>query len=84
MAIIDEIEDQMARQLADEIDAELVADILVANGWTKVPLHFKDRYHSVDIKIWVEDNCTGKQQRCGKYFVFQEAKDAEWFMLRWL
>jgi hypothetical protein len=84
MAIIDDIEDEMARQLADEIDAELIADMLVAGGWTKVPLNFRDRYHSVDILIWVEDNCTGKHQRCGKYFVFQESKDAEWFMLRWL
>lgn len=84
MAIIDEIEDELAKQLADEIDAEIIADMLVASGWTKVLLHFRDRYHSVDITDWANVNCTGKYRRCGKYFVFQKAEEAEWFILRWL
>jgi hypothetical protein len=59
--------------------------MLVATGWTKVELErLKDRYESIDIELWIDENCTGKHTKLGRTFVFEKKQDAEWFILKWL
>jgi hypothetical protein len=76
---------EMSRLLAEEIDRELMLDMLVATGWTKVELErLKDRYESIDIGLWIDENCTGKHTKLGRTFAFEKKQDAEWFILTWL
>ncbi len=84
----DILSDQYASMLADEIknqiDNEIMIDMLVLGGWTKVELErLKDRYESIDIELWIDENCTGKHTKLGRTFVFEKKQDAEWFILRW-
>ena len=76
--------DKMSKQISNHIDWEILADVKISGGWTCVKL---DRYlsneHAVDIKIWIEENCTGKYDYSNTKFLFEKKQDAEWFILRW-
>lgn len=77
--------EELSKILAEEIDREIMLDMLVATGWTKVELErLKDRYQSIDIALWIDENCTGNHTKLGSTFVFEGKQDAEWFSLRWL
>ena len=83
------VEDIMASELAtvlqEEIDWELITDALCSIGWVKVELErFKDRYHAIDIGLWLDENCKGHYRTRGSTFMFQKVEEAEWFSLRWL
>ena len=79
---------RFAKETQQEIDTELMVDMLVACGWIKIELPpFQNRYHAVDISDWVEDNCQGNYKdfkQYGRTFVFEDAKDATAFALKWL
>lgn len=81
----DVIVGELATILQEEIDWELMTDMMIAVGWTKVVLErFKDRYHVIDIELWLDENCSGHCRNRGSTFMFQKAEEAEWFSLRWL
>lgn len=81
----DELVADLAKALQEEIDREIMIDMLVLGGWTKVELErLRDRYESIDIELWIDQNCTGKHTKLGRTFVFEKKQDAEWFMLKWL
>lgn len=89
MTTSDILSDQYAGMMADEIqkeiDNEIMIDMLVLGGWTKVELErLKGRHESIDIEEWVNENCTGKHTKLGRTFVFEKKQDAEWFILKWL
>lgn len=85
ISLEEELSEKMSKLLAEEIDREIMIDMLVLTGWTKVELdRLKDRYESIDIELWIDDNCTGKYTKLGRTFVFEKKEDAEWFSLRWL
>jgi hypothetical protein len=76
---------EMSIAIAEAIDNEIMIDMLVLGGWTKVELErLKDRYESIDIELWIDENCTGKHTKLGRTFVFEKKQDAEWFILKWL
>lgn len=74
--------DHAAEALAREIDEEIMATHLVEHGWTKVHFQFEDRYHAVDTELWVAENCTGAWTRHGSSYLFKNAADAAWFILK--
>jgi len=75
---------QMGRQMAHEIDREILWGMLEGIGWTRVMLpRFVDNHHAIDITNWLEDNCKLAFERSGRDFLFEDAKDANWFQLRW-
>ena len=84
MGLKEDMLDKMSKQISNHIDWEILADVKISGGWTCVKL---DRYlsneHAVDIKIWIEENCTGKYDYSNTKFLFEKKQDAEWFILRW-
>ena len=71
-------------ELAREIDREVLWGMLEGIGWTRVMLpRFVDNNHAVDISYWLADNCKNPFERHGRDFLFESAKDAQWFILRW-
>lgn len=82
--IVGEIANRFAAQLAKEIDWELIADMLVADGWTKaeiVPFSRPELQRCV--LEWVRTNVQGHYQNFETQYVFQNEKDALMFMLKW-
>jgi hypothetical protein len=81
----DTLSEEMSKILAEEIDWELMVDMIASVGWIKVDLpRINNRYHSIDIELWIDENCRGKHMKRGRTFVFERKEDAEWFSLRWL
>jgi hypothetical protein len=77
-------EAQAAKQLARDIDREVLWGMLQGIGWTRIMLpRFVDNDHAVDITYWLADNCKDAFERSGRDFIFESQKDANWFMLRW-
>ena len=84
MNIEQELINQAGNQMAQEIDREVLWGMLQGLGWTRVMLPtMGDAYMAVDIITWLEDNCKKAYERSGRDFIFEDSKDANWFILRW-
>lgn len=77
-------EEQAAKQMADDIDREILWGMLEGMGWVRVMLPtLVDNHNAIDITYWLEDNCKESFERSGRDFIFKNTKDANWFKLRW-
>lgn len=84
MNIEEELSDQLASEMAKEIDFGIISTILIESGWTKVVVdRFTDNRNAVDIADWAEANCKGKHIKYAREYVFELKADAEWFTLVW-
>ena len=78
-------EAQAAKQMADDIDREVLWGMLKGIGWTRVMLdRLTDNNHAIDITIWLEENIKHPFERHGRDFIFENERDAAMFILRWV
>ena len=80
----DEIITKMGKQMSDEIDFSILADMLCELGWRRVilsPMTWEDGY-AVD--AWTAKHIKGNFETMGLVWVFEREDDANWFTLRWL
>ena len=84
MTLEEEILNNAGKRMADEIDFQILADMLVGIGWRKIivkPMTWEDGY---EIDAWVEQNIKGHFETMGLVWVFEDEKDANWFAMKWL
>ena len=75
---------KLLTETIEAVDTEILIELLIAAGWTKISLErFENNEHSVNIKLWLEDNIKGKYNNNGRTFVFSEESDAVLFILKW-
>ena len=80
----EQISSQLAKELAADIDRQLLWGWLKEAGWTYVKIpRFQDNFHAIDVRIWVEENSTDEFLTAGSKFLFKSSKDATMFILRW-
>lgn len=83
--LAEEYAGMLADEIQKEIDESIMLDMLVWQGWTKVPLHYHNAKHAVDVIDWCIANLPeNKWKRLSDSYVFCNKQDAEWFILRWL
>lgn len=83
--LVDELTQAMGQEMQREIDREILWGMLADLGWTRVMLPpFTSNEQAVDICTWTEDNCTQGWESSGRDYIFEDQKEAHWFMLRWL
>jgi hypothetical protein len=81
----EQIAEDKARELSEQMDFDIMKDLLIDSGWYTVELlTLGSREQSIDIKIWVTEKCKRGFVSRGKTFIFKCKKEAEWFSLRWL
>lgn len=79
-----EIIEAKAKEMAHEIDREILWGMLQGIGWCRVMLPTMGNGEmAVDIITWLEQNCKEAYERSGRDFIFESSKDANWFKLRW-
>ena len=79
------IMEEKSKELAREIDREVLWGMLTGMGWTRVMLsRLQDNKHAIDITYWLEENCQGAYEREGRDFLFENTKDATMFTLKWM
>lgn len=79
----DEIADIMAKEIAKEIDFEILSGMLIGTGWTKVVLSPMTGERGADIDEWTKYNLKGKFNTLGLVWIFEHQSDANWFAMRW-
>ena len=80
----EEILDKAGKDMAREIDREVLWGLFEGVGWTRFKIsRLTDNMHAVDISFWLDENCKGQFERNGAEFLFEDSKDAVLFMLRW-
>ena len=84
MTLEQEIINKAGKEMAREIDREILWGMLKDIGWHRVMLdRFTDNNHAVDITHWLEVNCKNPFERSGADFIFESEVDAVNFTLRW-
>lgn len=77
--------EEAARQMSNDIDAEVLRGMLLELGWHEVILKPMLKETGDEIDLWVKQQVKG---RChfahGLVWLFEEERDAMWFKLRWL
>jgi hypothetical protein len=76
--------DAAAKAIAEEIDWELISDMMVAVGWTKVTLpKFRVYGPTVDMNNWMHNECKHYWKHRGNTWVFESQEEAALFKLTW-
>jgi hypothetical protein len=84
MTLEEEILNKAGKEMAREIDREVLWSMLKDIGWRRVMLdRFTDNNHAVDITHWLAANCKNPFERSGADFIFESEVDAVNFTLRW-
>jgi hypothetical protein len=84
MTIEEEMIERAGKEMAREVDREVLWGMLQGIGWHRVMLpRFVDNHHAIDITNWLADNCKQAFERNGRDFLFESQQDANWFRLRW-
>ena len=84
MTLEEELLDKAGKQMANDIDREVLWGMLQGIGWTRVMIPtLGSRQQTIDILIWLEENCKDAYERNGRDFIFEDKRDANWFVLRW-
>jgi len=79
---IKEFETEMVRQIKQEIDNEIMAEMLVMSGWHRIELP-SNTTESGEVLMWCAANIKGKHKNLWPNMLFQEEKDAVLFKLKW-
>ena len=80
----DQIISGIAKQMADDIDKEVLWGMFEGMGWTRVSIPLqKSREAYVDLADWLDIYCKHEYDRRGGEVIFKDAKDAFWFTLKW-
>lgn len=75
---------EKVQEIADEMDAHVVRQMLIESGWQQVVLSAMSGEESYAIDLWVEDNIKGRMWSRGLVWLFEDDRDAMWFKLKWL
>ena len=76
----DEILTELAKNISDQIDQELLYYLYITSGWHGATVS----YQQLDeVKEWIETNKLGEVRWFDNRIAFEQSKDYEWFMLRW-
>jgi hypothetical protein len=80
----EQIINDAAQRMSDEIDFEILCSMLCQMGWTKVILSPMTRETSDEIDLWVHKNIKNPHETMGLVWVFENSQDAMWFKIRWI
>lgn len=82
--LADEYIEAAAKRIAEDIDFEIIMNMLIDTGWTKIVLEPMTWETGDMIDMWVMKNCRGNHQTRGLVWLFENSTDAMWFSMRWL
>ena len=81
----EEIMEQAARRMAEDIDAQVVRGLLKDSGWHEVVLDWIMTHEvSKEVDDWVSAHAKEEFWNRGLVWLFKCDTDAMWFKLRWL
>lgn len=83
-AVMEDMAKQLAKNIQEEIDFQILSDMLVSMGWHKMEFEpMREEEEAAEIKEWIKTSCKGNVKSYGSNWLFENEKDMVWFMLRW-
>lgn len=79
----EQLMERASREMADEIDFEILSGMLVQTGWTRIQLGRPPRTIASDINIWMHNECKNHWERHGATWIFENKDEAALFKLTW-
>lgn len=80
----DDIADAMSKEIAEEIDFEIISDILVKScGWIRVTKNPTSKEHAASMAKWCDEQCNNRARYRVTTWLFERAEDAALFRLTW-
>ena len=83
MNLEQEIADKLAKEISDQIDWNVLSEILISNGWTRVIREPIFNWNE-DVTGWLDTVRIGHVRSMGNEWLFEKEQDAIMFSLRWL
>jgi hypothetical protein len=85
MNIEQDIINKAGKAMAADIDREVLWGMLQAIGWTRIMLPNETAMlNATLIKEWLSINCKQSHEHYRSDFIFEDVRDANWFVMRWL
>lgn len=81
--IQEQIIQDAGRQMAKEIDFQILCGFLEEIGWTKVILSPMTKEYGDAIDYWTQTQLTGNFENMGLVWIFEDKGDAINFTLKW-
>lgn len=84
--IITEMAGNLAQELQEELDWQVIINGYLALGWTKIEINWPNRMSAKDayqVKEWCRANLQGHYNGRNRIWLFEKSKDATMFMLKW-
>jgi hypothetical protein len=83
MSIDSEMLERASKKISDEIDFRVLESMLITLGWTKVILSpmTTEKYNAID--DWVKFKCVKPVETMGLVWIFEDAREAVAFTLKW-
>lgn len=79
-----ELIDSMSKLIQEDIDWGILSTILISSGWTAVDAVITTRSNDPEIiDKWFAENIKGSHRYNNGHWLFENAADAAWFILRW-
>lgn len=82
--LLEEMMQLKSKEIADELDANIIRELLIESGWHQVVLSPMTWEAGYTVDQWVSSNIKGRIWTYGLVWMFEEDKDAMWFKLKWL
>lgn len=79
--LIEHYSQEAVKELARELDREILWGMLENLGWTRVMIPYNNNIH---VNLWAAKNCRGAFEYHNRDYIFEYDQDAMWFKLRWL
>ena len=80
----EEMLDRVGKQIANEIDFEVLCGMLKELGWSKVILSPMTWEMGLEVDAWTDKHIKGNFETMGLVWIFEKEQDAMWFKLRWI
>lgn len=74
-----ELTQVLAKTVQEEIDNNIMSDMLVSMGWTKITVRNRHKIAA----DWCTKNIRSPYRIFGDHWCFQDTRDAAWFGLKW-
>jgi hypothetical protein len=79
-----EIEEDLAQAMRLAIDWQILSDLMISIGWTKVDVPSGLTLdQNREIQQWIKKHCRGRTKFGYETWLFEDPKDAMWFTLKW-
>lgn len=75
--------DFLGEEMQRSIDFDVICNLLIDSGWTRLEIEYNQTQPWVAVKDWAGQNFEGTHREHAGVWLIENAKDATMFALKW-